>query len=205
MTALPVPVQGSTVAVVPPQGSPGRPVGWWGMLVLIATEAVLFLGLLSSYFFLRAQAREWPLGGIKPPELTRISIFTVVLLASSVPLFWGEHAIARGRMRQLRVALLLSFVLGLAFIVNQGVEYRDLTFGWRDNAYASAFYVITGLHGLHVVVGLLMNLVVQLKAWKNRLSAERHLTVKLFSLYWHFVDVVWIFVFSSLYLSAHLR
>jgi heme/copper-type cytochrome/quinol oxidase subunit 3 len=194
-----------SAAPAAPASVRGRPTGWWGMMVLIATEGTIFLGLLSAYFFIRASSRSWPQGGIEPPELKLIVPFTVVLLASSLPLFWGEHAIARGRQGALRAALAISFVLGLAFLLNQVKEYRDLTFGLRDNAYASLFYVITGLHGLHVAIGLLMNLVVQLKAWMGKFTPERHLTVTVFSLYWHFVDVVWIFVFSSLYLSAHVR
>jgi heme/copper-type cytochrome/quinol oxidase subunit 3 len=78
-----------------------------------------------------------------------------------------------------------------------------LHFGIKDNAYGSLFYVITGLHGLHVLIGLLMSLVVQAKAAVGRITTERHETLRVFSMYWHFVDVVWIFVFSSLYISPH--
>jgi heme/copper-type cytochrome/quinol oxidase subunit 3 len=183
----------------------GHPTAWWGMVILILTEATLFGGLLSSYFFLRALNHTWPLGGIKAPELGRISIFTAVLLGSSVPIFWAEAGIKRGNLRRLRAGLALSWLMGAAFFVNQVFEYRGLGFGPRTNAYGSLFYAITGLHGAHVVVGLMISLVVQLKAWLGRLSAERHLTAQVFGLYWHFVDVVWIFVFSSLYLSVHLR
>jgi cytochrome c oxidase subunit 3 len=108
-------------------------------------------------------------------------------------------------MRVVRAMLALSFVLGAVFLANQLDEYRTLGFGVRDNAYASLFYVITGLHGLHVAVGLLISVVVQMKAWMNKVSSQRHLTVSVFGLYWHFVDGVWIFVFSSLYLSTHIR
>jgi cytochrome c oxidase subunit 3 len=190
---------------VAPAESPGRPLAWWGMVSLVATEATIFAGLLSAYFFVRATSPDWPQGGIAPPELGRISAFTVVLLASSVPLVWAESAVRRGRLGQVRVALLSSFLLGAAFLANQMLEYRSLGFGPRDNAYGSLFYAITGLHGSHVAVGLLMNLVVQAKARLGRLGPERHLTLSVFALYWHFVDVVWIFVFSSLYLSPHVR
>ena len=182
-----------------------HPPGYWGMVILIATEATVFGGLLSAYFFVRASSDQWPQGGIRPPNLARISVFTVVLLASSVPLFWGEHAIRRGRTRQLRIALLISFLMGLAFVVNQVVEFGSLEFSAGDNAYASLFIVITGLHGLHLVAGLLMSAVVQIKAGKGWFDAGRHQSVTLFSMYWHFVDVVWILVFTSLYLTAHIR
>lgn len=195
------------VPVSRPESVPakGYPTAWWGMAVLIATEATIFLGLLSAYFFVRAASRQWPQGGIEPPQLGRIIVFSFVLWGSSLPLFYAEPAIRRGARRGVRIALFLSFVLGLAFIVNQGIEYHDLGFGLRDNAYASLFYVITGLHGLHVIIGLLMNLVVQLKAALGRFGPDRHLTLSIYALYWHFVDAVWVFVFASLYLSPHIR
>jgi cytochrome c oxidase subunit III len=184
---------------------PTRPVAWWGMVVLIMTEATIFVGLLSAYFYTRALSPAWPQGGIAPPELSRIWVFTIVLLASSAPVVVAERAIRADRLGRVRAMLALSFVLGVAFLINQIVDYRDLGFGLRDNAYSSLFYVITGLHGLHVLVGALMSIVVQLKAWMGKLSSQRHLTLSVFGLYWHFVDAVWIFVFSSLYLSAHIR
>jgi heme/copper-type cytochrome/quinol oxidase subunit 3 len=129
----------------------------------------------------------------------------VVLLGSSLPIFWAEAGIKRGNVPVLRVALFISFVMGLAFMVNQVLEFRELGFSIHDTAYASIFIVTTGLHGLHVVGGLAISAVVQLKAALGRITADRHLTVTIFALYWHFVDVVWIFVFSSLYLSAHIQ
>jgi heme/copper-type cytochrome/quinol oxidase subunit 3 len=197
---------GAGVRLQPAQRSArGHPTAWWGMVILILTEATLFGGLLSSYFFIRAINHTWPLGGIKAPDLYRISIFTGVLLGSSIPIFWAEAAIKRGNLRRLRVGLAVSWLMGAAFFVNQVLEYRSLGFGPRTNAYGSLFYAITGLHGAHVVIGLLISLVVQLKAWLGRLSAERHLTAQVFGLYWHFVDGVWVFVFASLYLSTHLH
>jgi heme/copper-type cytochrome/quinol oxidase subunit 3 len=195
-------------AITPPAAAPphsGYDRGFWGVAMLIATEAVIFLGLVSSYFFTWASSPRWPQGGLEPPALFRILIFTPILLLSSVPIFWAEAAIRRGRVRQLRIGLFLAFLMGLAFLVNQILEYRELTFGWRDNAYASLFYTTTGLHGLHVLVGLLISIVVQIKAWQGKFSPDRHTSVQVFSLYWHFVDVVWIVVFSSLYLAPHFK
>jgi heme/copper-type cytochrome/quinol oxidase subunit 3 len=185
-------------------GERGYPLGWWGMVVLIATEATVFLGLLGSYFYLRAGSAEWPQGGIKLPELLDISIFTVVLLGSTFPVLWAESAVERGRVGHMRVALFVAWLMGAAFLAHQIWEYAHLDFGIRDNAYASIFLVTTGLHGLHVLAGLLISAVVQLKARLGQFTADRHLTVSVFALYWHFVDVVWVFVFSSLYLSVRL-
>jgi heme/copper-type cytochrome/quinol oxidase subunit 3 len=177
----------------------------WGIVLVIVTEAMIFAALLSAYFFVRSASPDWPQGGIAPPDLARISVFTVLLLGSSVPLFFGEAAIRRGHVGRLRIALLVSFAMGLAFLLNQAFEFASLDFGATDNAYASLFIVITGLHGLHLLVGLAISAVVQVKARLGAFDADRHRTVSVFSMYWHFVDVVWIFVFTSLYLSVHVR
>jgi heme/copper-type cytochrome/quinol oxidase subunit 3 len=198
------------VTAVTPVASPpfthrGRPVGWWGVVCVIATEATLFLGLLSSYYFLWASSQTWPQGGIEVPPLGRISIFSVVLVGSSVPVIIAEWADHRGRRPLSLVALSVAWLMGAAFLVNQVLEYRGLGFGWRDNAYAAIFFVTTGLHGLHVLLGLLVSLVVQAKGWTGRLARRDDISLQVFSLYWHFVDGVWLFVFAVLYVSPHFR
>ena len=175
----------------------------WGMAVLIMTEATIFAGLLSAYFFLRAAAPEWPLDDIEPPELEIIAAYTVILLGSSAPMAWAERGIAKGEQWRLRLGLILVLLMGTAFLCFQVIEYIELGFGIRDNAYGSLFYGITGLHGLHVFGGLLMIGMVLIKSFMGKFSAQRHLTVQMVGLYWHFVDAVWVFVFSSLYISSH--
>jgi heme/copper-type cytochrome/quinol oxidase subunit 3 len=182
----------------------GYSTAFWGMAVLITTESMIFIALLAAYFFVRASSSQWPQGGIEAPKLLRPSIFTVVLLGSSLPLFWMEVALRRGRMQQVRMALLLSFLMGLAFIVNTAYDFVHPEFPWTENAYTSLHTTIVGLHAIHVCIGLGMSLAVQVKAWTGRISREHHVTPEVFALYWHFVDVVWIFVFSSLFLSVTL-
>ncbi len=196
-----------TGAAVPVEIAPrdrGYPTAWWGMVTLITTEAMIFIALLSAYFFVRAGAAHWPPDGIRAPELPRTILFSVLLVASSVPVLWMEWALPRGRMRDVKIGMLLAFVMGAAFLVNTAYDYAHLEFAWRRNAYTSLFTVIIGLHALHVLVGLLMSATVQAKVWTGRVTAERHVTPDVFALYWHFVDGVWIFVFASLYLSVTL-
>ena len=139
------------------------------------------------------------------PSSRRSAIMSVILVGSSLPIFLAEHAIKRGGVNTMRVCLMLAFLMGAAFLGHEGYEYAHLEFNWTKNAYSSIFYATTGLHGMHVLIGLLINLQVQIKSWMGKITTERHTSLEVFGLYWHFVDVVWIFVFSSLYVSAHIR
>lgn len=181
-----------------------RATGWWGMVVLIVTEATLFAALLSSYFYLRSGASQWPPAGIAKPEFLLAGPGTAILLSSSVTMIWAEMAIRRGNQRSLRLGMAISFVLGLIFLAIQGTEYARADFSPRTDAYGSLFFTITGIHGLHVAIGLCMLAIIQLRAWLGHFTAERHLAVQNVSLYWHFVDAVWIFVFASLYISPRV-
>ena len=95
-------------------------------------------------------------------------------------------------------------MLGVVFLAIQASEYASASFDWRTNAYGSLFVTITGFHGLHVLVGLLMSLVIQARAWLGQFDERRHLPVETVALYWHFVDLVWVFIFLSLYVSPYL-
>ncbi len=194
----------AAVSVATAPRTRGYPSAWRGTAVLITTEAMVFLALLSSYFFVRASSPRWPIGGLPPPELVRSSVFTVFLLGSSIPIFWMEAALHRGHMQRVKTGLLISFLMGAAFLGNTAYDFTHMEFGWRVNAYSSLFHTIIGLHAIHVLVGLLMSLVVQAKVWTGRVSQERHVTPDVFDLYWHFVDGVWIFVFGSLFLSVRI-
>jgi heme/copper-type cytochrome/quinol oxidase subunit 3 len=174
--------------------------GWWAMVWTIATEAALFAYLLFSFFYLGSQSRSaWPPSG--PLELRLALPNTVLLVASSFVMFWAERGIRHGHQAQLRIGLLITFILGVIFVVIQGIEWSHQTFRPSSDPFAALFYTITGFHGVHVIIGLLMNLVVQIWAWMGSFDADRHLGVTNAAMYWHFVDVVWLVVFTSLYLS----
>jgi heme/copper-type cytochrome/quinol oxidase subunit 3 len=175
------------------------------MVMVIATEAMVFVILIASYLFLRASSSQWPPAGIELPKLDLSLPFSFVLWGSSIPIFWVESSIRKDRMDRVRLGLLISFIMGLGFVGYTLYDFNSLHFGWRDNAYGSIFYTIVGLHLLHVIVGLAMNGIVQIKAWQNKVSPMHHVTVDVFSLYWHFVDAVWLVVFPTLFVSVHIR
>jgi heme/copper-type cytochrome/quinol oxidase subunit 3 len=190
------------------QTHPGsRPLGWWGVVGLIATEATLFSLLLFVNFYLRANAATWPPPGVEDPELVLSGIRSVILIGSSVPVAIAERAAKRGDEVRMRRYLIITFVMGAVFLAGHIQEYVTLwpKLTFRDSSYGSIFYTLTGLHALHLIVGLgvLAYLVVQ--SLRGTFEGQHHPTpVACGILYWHFVDVVWVAVYSSLYLSVTL-
>ena len=181
-----------------------RSPGWWGMVCLCATEAMLFASFLGAYFFLRGSVEAFSAEGGKYVPLARPLIMTAALLASSATAWWGEQGITKGDSRRLRLGLALTFVLGVLFLSIQASEYAARETSWTTSAYDSLFITITGFHGAHVAGGLAMNLYVQVRAWLGHFDAERHDAVSNAVLYWHFVDGVWVFILAALYLSPRL-
>ncbi len=180
-----------------------HPPGQWAMALLIVTEASLFAYLLFSYFYLDVLSpTAWLPGGA--PAL-RIAIpNTAILLSSSVVLYWAERRLAAKDVTRAKWGLMFTMLLGALFLCLQGVEYAHEPFRPQSNAYGSAFFTITGLHGAHVFVGLLLLGVVLTMLWRGKLSSERRHFLSNAALYWHFVDAVWIAVFASLYLAPRL-
>lgn len=194
--------------LLPGTASGPRALAWWGMVLLIATEATLFGVLIASYWYLRYRSGPvWPPAGIEPPELKLPLIMSAILWSSSIPTHIADRGIRRGDQMRLRGGLLAAFLLGLSFLVLQVlVEYPP---AWRvhppsSGAYGTLFFSVTGLHGIHVLVGLLISGWVQVRAWHGSFDASRHVSVQNFALYWHFVDTVWVFVLATIYLSPHL-
>ncbi|HEU4708875.1 MAG TPA: cytochrome c oxidase subunit 3 [Methylophilaceae bacterium] len=177
--------------------------GWWGMWCLIATEAALFAYLLFAYFYLGSQAH-----GPWVPELPKLTIAlpnTILLLASSFVLYWAESGIKKGNQGRLVLGLAITLVMGIVFVGLQGLEWHNKKFSLSDNAYASSYFVTTGFHMAHVVVGLLILACLLLWAVLGKFGHERHAGVSIGALYWHFVDIVWLCVFTSFYLLPYLR
>lgn len=191
--------------LLPSTASGSRSFAWWGMVWLILTESALFASLILSYFYLRFRSGPaWPPDGIKAPELLLPLIMSAILWSSSIPVHIAERGIGRGDQRALRWGSLAGFLLGSTFLCLQlGVEYPETLerFAPTTDAYGSLFFAITGFHALHVFLGLLMSVWVQVRAWRGAFSSARHVTVQNFTMYWHFVDTIWLFVLLTLYLS----
>jgi cytochrome c oxidase subunit 3 len=171
-----------------------------GMVVWLASELMFFSGLFAAWFTLRANARVWPPEGVEL-ETARTAGATAVLLASSATMHLAVVA-ARRDDRSASVRWLVATVaMGAVFIANQALEYSQASFQVDSHAYGSIFYLMTGFHGLHVIGGLLFLLVIAgVVGGRSLAPAER--TVEIAAYYWHFVDVVWVAMFTVVYLIS---
>jgi cytochrome c oxidase subunit I+III len=187
-----------------PVGASGRrSVGWWGMAAVVVTEGAFFAYLLFSYFYLASiSSNPWP---SEVPRFGLPLVNTLILLASSAVVVWAHRGIRAGHTRPLRLGLAGAIALGVLFLALQAVEYSRETASATRDAYGSLFYTITGFHGAHVLVGLIMLVVVLVRALRGHFTNGRYEAVSNVALYWHFVDVVWLAVFTSLYVTPHLR
>jgi len=174
------------------------------MLLFMLTEAMLFVSLFFGYFYLGAHNERWPMDDA--PKLKLATIMLVLLLASSVVLYFGEEASKKGRSGRARVLLALTIAMGVAFVVLQVFEYKDhlRTLRPTTDAYGSIFYTITSFHALHVFVGLGMLVYTLLLPDIEGRVRLPHRPYHNAALYWHFVDIVWVFVVLLLYYLPHL-
>lgn len=195
-------------AVVPGQPLPVgsreyNATGWLGALCLIATEASLFAYLLFSYAYFAVQhGKAWLPEA--HPSLKFSLPGTIILVASSGVVWWSERSLKRGNRVQHLISLAATIALGIVFLVIQAFEWKTKSFTLSSSAYGSLFFTITGFHMLHVIVGVLVLSCVFAWSLAGHFNGRRHLHVTVSSAYWHFVDVVWLVVFSTFYLTPYL-
>jgi cytochrome c oxidase subunit 3 len=174
-----------------------------GMVLFIASEVMFFGGLFGAYFTIRSAATQWPPEGTPHLETWYAAVLTTILVSSSVTMQFGVWAIRRNDQRKLMLWLVASLLLGLVFLAGQANEYRTLIgegMTLSSGVFGSTFYTLTGFHGAHVAGGAAFILIVFLRARSGQFTARYHDTVEMASYYWHFVDVVWIGLFSTIYL-----
>ena len=193
----------------------GRGVNWWGMIFFITSEALIFANIIASYLYLEIRQGTWSLPNgdqlLGPDIYTGILILnTIILFSSSIPARLFGRALARRDQRAMARYLLLTAILGAIFVGLQfGVEYTNLIFNLnftpQTNIFGSAFFTLTGFHGLHVTVGVLFLLICFFRAIRGDFAGKRHFAVEAAEMYWHFVDGVWVVVFSTVYLLPLIR
>jgi heme/copper-type cytochrome/quinol oxidase subunit 3 len=183
-----------------------------GTLLFISSEVFLFGALFTNYFTFQhlstTGGRGWPdVGGEFHLPIVKTAIFSLFLFASSATVHMAEHNLKRGHHKAFNNWWLLTILLGAVFLGGQVMEYTNLvreghTLG--SSQFMTAFFILTGTHGLHVFAGLCMLMVIQVRGRKGQFTVARHAGPQVASMYWHFVDIVWVFVFGIVYLlNAH--
>ena len=177
----------------------------YGIVLFIISEVLFFFAFFWAFFHSSlAPTPEigccWPPTGVEPLNPFAIPLLnTAVLLASGVTVTWAHHALMADSRSNALQALTLTVALGGYFTILQGGEYIDAPFSIADRVYGSTFFVATGFHGLHVLIGSTFLLVCLLRVWLNHFSSNHHFGFEAAAWYWHFVDVVWIFLFLCIY------
>jgi cytochrome c oxidase subunit III len=173
----------------------------FGLIVFLIAEGMIFIGLFGAYLVFRASLPVWPPEGTPELELLLPGVNTVNLIASSFVMHNADTAIKKNDARGMRIWLAITAVMGITFLLGQVYEYTHLEFGLTTNLFASAFYVLTGFHGLHVTIGVLAILAVLWRSrTKDHYNSQKHFGIEAAEIYWHFVDVIWIILFGLIYL-----
>ena len=172
-----------------------------GMLLFIGSETMLFGAFFAALFFVRVvnEAPNWPPTGFHLPIFVA-GMNTVILVTSSFTMHWSLQSIKRGDRVGMKAGLVLTVLMGLTFVLTQMREYSRIGFAPSDHAFATTFYGLTGLHGLHVIIGLLLLAAATARAFRGHFSPEHHHGLEIPGIYWHFVDVMWIIVFITVYI-----
>ena len=170
-----------------------------GMFLFIISEIMVFGAFFTAYFFIRiAQGDPWPAPGTKlPVEVAGFN--TAILVSSSFTMHWAQTSIKNGNRFGLKAGIVSTFLLGCTFLFIQINEYANIGFAPQDHAQGTIFYGLTGLHGAHVFIGLTLLLLVVIRSFRGHFTPEEHRGVEVPGIYWHFVDIMWLVVFTTVY------
>lgn len=177
----------------------------WGIILFITSEIFFFVAFFWAFFHSSLSPNIelgiiWPPKGITPFNPTEIPLLnTLILLTSGLTITWSHHSIIENNYSQSFQRLLITVILGIYFSILQGFEYYQAPFSISDGIYGSTFFITTGLHGLHVLIGSTFLLICLIRLYNNHFSSTHHFGFEAAAWYWHFVDVVWLFLYISIY------
>ena len=200
-------IHGGQIGSLEEHADEGRDLNRWGMIFFIASEALIFANFIASYLYLEIRNGNWtlPNGELLPWQFTAFNTF--LLIASSFTMHFASEGIAKGDKKRLVWGLFATVLLGAIFLAGQSYEYSNLFsegFTISYKTFGSAFFMLTGFHGLHVTIGVIFLTICLIRALRGDFTAKRHFAVEAGAMYWHFVDIVWIVVFSTVYLLPYL-
>nr|YP_010757367.1 cytochrome c oxidase subunit III [Varanus nebulosus]WEU77710.1 cytochrome c oxidase subunit III [Varanus nebulosus] len=177
----------------------------YGMILFITSEVFFFLGFFWAFYHSSLAPTpelggQWPPSGVQPINPFEVPLLnTAVLLASGVTITWCHHSIMEGSHQQAKQSLQMTIALGLYFTLLQIMEYYEAPFTISDSVFGSTFFVATGFHGLHVIIGSSFLLICLIRQTNFHFTTKHHFGFEAATWYWHFVDVVWLFLFISIY------
>jgi len=177
----------------------------WGIILFITSEVLFFFSFFWAFFHRSLSPTieigiTWPPTGIYPFNPFEIPLLnTLILLSSGVAVTWAHHRLMQANHTQSVQSLILTIMLGLYFTILQGYEYLEASFSIADSVYGSTFFVATGFHGLHVIIGTTFLAVCLARILSNHFSRDHHFGFEAAAWYWHFVDVVWLFLYINIY------
>ena len=171
-----------------------------GMLLFIISEIMIFGAFFTAYFFIRVVAGDqWPAAGDHLPKLIA-GFNTAILISSSFTIHFAQESIKKNNRLGLQLGMVATFLLGLTFLFIQINEYVHIGFSPQNHAQGTIFYGLTGLHGAHVLIGLILLSMATVRAFRGHFTPEEHRGVEVPGIYWHFVDVMWIIVYTTIYI-----
>jgi len=177
-----------------------------GIFLFIGSEIMLFGSFFTVYFFVRVvnHPAHWPPlapDGIPYERPWFVALVnTCILVTSSFTMHWATVSVKKGNRTGLQAGMVLTFLLGLTFLLTQVIEYHRIGFNTSDTAFASVFFGLTGLHGCHVFIGLCILLAMTVRSFRGHFTPEHHHGIEIGGIYWHFVDVMWIVVYVTVYI-----
>nr|YP_009571939.1 cytochrome c oxidase subunit III [Narosa nigrisigna]QBH74718.1 cytochrome c oxidase subunit III [Narosa nigrisigna] len=177
----------------------------WGMILFIISEVFFFISFFWAFFHSSLSpnieiGNSWPPSMIIPFNPFQIPLLnTIILISSGVTVTWAHHALMQNNFSQVTQSLFLTIILGIYFSILQAYEYFEAPFTIADSIYGSTFFMATGFHGLHVIIGTTFLLICLIRHINNHFSNNHHFGFEAAAWYWHFVDVVWLFLYISIY------
>ena len=173
----------------------------FGFTVFLLSESMIFASFFTAYIVLRLSTPNWLPPGIKGPELTpAVLLNSVILVTSSLVIYGAERSLHRHQLIKFRLLWLTTSVMGLLFLGGELREWQGLDFGLTTGLLGNTFYLLTGFHGLHVSTGILLQFLMLKRSFQPRNYADGHFGITAVALFWHFVDVIWVILFTLLYL-----
>ncbi|MGV2830431.1 cytochrome c oxidase subunit 3 [Myxosarcina sp. GI1(2024)] len=173
----------------------------FGFTIFLLSESMVFVSFFVTYIILRLTTANWLPAGVTGPELsTAVIINTIVLLSSSLVIFFAERALKRHNLWLFRLLWLGTSVMGAYFLAGTFREWRSLDFALSTGLVGGTFYLLTGFHALHIIVGICLQMLMQIRSFVPGNYNRGHYGVTAVSLFWHFVDGIWVILFSLLYL-----